>query len=109
MQEGRIVDQDVDPTGFLSHPREQTRHLRIVAMIARERDAAPAQRIDLACGGVDGAGQRRAAFLLGASGHVHRGACRTERQCDALAGTARAARDDGDDGLFRLLHVCLLH
>ena len=100
VQEGRVVDEDVEAAGLLRDALEQRGHLGIVAVIAGHRDAAPAERVDLARGGVDGAGQVGVAIALRAAGHVDGGAGGAERQRDALAGAARGAGHHGHDGLL---------
>ncbi|MNN07618.1 hypothetical protein D3C81_1204470 [compost metagenome] len=96
MQEGGVVDQDIEPAGFLAYAAEQRLDLLVVAVIAGHSNAAAAERVDLLRSGVDRARQRRAAFLLGAPGDIHGGACRAERQCNAPSGAARCAGHHGN-------------
>ena len=106
VQEGRVVDEDVDVALLLGNAREQRRHLCIIAVIAGHGDAATTGRGDFGGRGVDGARQRRIAFLERAAGHVDGRAFRAQRAGDAEAGSARGAGDDGDHALQR---SCFIH
>jgi len=90
-----VVDQDVESALLPLDSLEDGLHLRIVAVVAADRDALPAEIGHLLRRLVDRAGQRNGGvpLLYRPARDVDRGACFAQTQRDALAHPATRPRN----------------
>ena len=110
MDIGGVVHKDVEPPRIRPHPFEKRRDLRIVGVIAGNRNAPAARRRHRRGGFMDGPRQRRAvpprrmAAIAAAAGDIDCHPLFAETDRNALARAAAGARHDGD---CRICHVTL--